>query len=368
MDKRVIGTSLLRNNMLCITIALWLCLLPLRSVANQSCSSTSCFDCLNSNCAWFPIIDDSSASGECFEDCSVIPDAPCYNFEFYPNRFTETICATAEADVPDWTMCSLALDCTGCVSLLQSDGVSPCAWYSEGNFCGSGICTDYGCGLTTCGTNTTDSTGSTPVPAPSTIVAAAPTSLCNLNATSCEECLLATDYDTEVPYNCAWSTNRCIDSCSEVPGYPCYSAAAYPNLIGNPIEICSLEESATRDDDICTTASTCTKCIDLLQSDNSTRCLWFEHDDLDVTPYCGAHNSSSSVTQVNMDGCDLNGICGVSDCSLINMINPPTSVPVEGDTKTSATSPKSGTERIVVWSQILLAVIVLLCFTLTNVP
>ena len=378
MDQCVMkGLSILkRNNMrvLIFTIGVvWICVLPLRSVSGQSCSTTSCFECVNLNCAWFSVTDDTSASGgECLAVCSVIRDAPCYGFEFYPTVASETLCATAESDISDWTMCSLALDCTSCVSLLQSDGVSPCSWYSEGSFCGSGACTDFGCG-----SNTTCDTAGTPVPAPS--VSAPSTdvvpvgSLCNLNATTCEECLLATDYDIEVPDNCAWSTNRCVESCTEVPGYPCYSPVAYTDLIGNPKEICLLEAVATKDDDICMTATACTKCIDVLQSDNSTKCKWFERSGTEVTPYCGAHNASTtSVAQVDTDGCDLNGICGVSNCSYINaMINDdkPASAPVKVNTPTtSATSPTSGTERIVIaWSQqIAVTALVLMCFTLTN--
>jgi hypothetical protein len=189
----------------------------------ESCSALSCLDCLNENCNWFTVDSDGSLAGECLDYCSAIPDVPCYNSQSDPNQSFESVCTTAEADIPDWTTCSRALDCTSCVSVLQSDGVSPCTWYDGPNFCGSGLCTEYGCGTTMCST--------TPVPAPTApttdAVTAPTTSLCNLNATTCEECLVSMDNETEIPYSCGWSSNRCIDSCAEVAGFPCYSVATY---------------------------------------------------------------------------------------------------------------------------------------------
>jgi hypothetical protein len=347
-----------------ITVVTWICLTPLRPVFGQNvCAASSCVDCLNQNCAWFTVDSDSTLASECLEACSAIPDVPCYTNQINPSESYESICATAETDIPDWTTCSLALDCTSCVSVLQSDGVSPCTWYEEGSFCGSGLCTEYGCGSTMC--------SNTPVPAPTTSVATAPTSLCNLNATTCEECLIAMDNTTEIPYSCAWSTDRCIDSCADVAGFPCYSVAAYPDLVSTPIEICLLEQSATKDDDLCASATMCAQCTDLVQTDGKTGCLWFERDGIAVTPYCGAHNSSSSVAQVDANGCDLNGICGVSDCSLTNVIRSFTPAPVSDGAPNAAPRPTttntiSGSEKVTLWLQLVLTAMASIMFALDS--
>lgn len=358
MNMRGVGTSIQRYSNVAVTIATWICVSQHRAVLGQSCASSSCSVCLDQNCVWFTLNSVNAVAGECLEACGIIPKVPCYNFDLYPNESVESICATAETDVTDWTTCSLALDCTSCVSLLQTDGVSPCAWYEEGNFCGSGVCTDYGCGSTMC--------NNTPVAAPTTSVVTAPTNLCNVNATTCEECLISMDNGTETPYSCGWSTNRCIESCADATvGSACYSVEAYPELVSTPNEICRLEQSATMDvKNMCTNATTCTTCTDLLQSDGKTVCLWFEDEDVDVvTPYCSAHNHSiSSVARIDANGCDLNGICGVSDCSMINVTGnavAPNAAPRKSNTT-------SGSGCVTVWLHVIWTALLSIGFTMAR--
>jgi hypothetical protein len=368
ISMRVMGSSMQWYTNAAIFVLTWIYLAPRRpALAQEICSSSSCLGCLNQNCAWFTIDSDGTLAGECLEGCNAIPDVPCYNSEVNPNESLESICATAEADVTDWTTCSLALDCTSCVSTMQSDNVTPCSWYDETGTCGSGLCTQRGCGSTMC--------SSTPVPAPSTGeetvpttgVVTTPTSLCNLNATSCEECLVSMDNETEIPHSCAWSMNRCVDSCVAAAGFPCYSVAAYPDLVSTPKEICLLEQAATMDDDLCGSATTCAKCTELLQTDGTTGCLWFERNDTTVTPYCGAHNSTVSVAQVNADGCDLNGICGVSDCNLINSVAPkaPANTPNAAPRPTSSNT-TSGSGSTTAWLKMIFTGLLPMSFLLTN--
>ena len=344
----VVGSFIKRNGILAITVAACVCLSSLRTVSGQSCAAASCSECLNTiTCVWF------SESSECLETCSSVTDEPCYSNQNDESESLDAICTRADTEFADWTTCRLANDCTACVSILQSDGVTPCSWY--GTFCGSGLTTFQGSGSTTCEDG--------PVPAPTTDAAptapaAAPTSFCNLDATSCEECLLTTDNNTEVPYNCAWSVDQCLDSCKEVVGFPCYSFSTYPELISTPEEICKQDEFLATDDNLCMEGKICTSCVDIVQKDGSTRCLWFESDDNTKTPYCGAHNSSLSVAKVDEMGCDFNGVCGTSDCSVLNVPVAPVAVgsPTAPRSTPTTSSPTSGTGgNANAWRQIVAA-------------
>jgi uncharacterized protein YodC (DUF2158 family) len=296
---------------------------------NNGCSARNCNSCLALNCVWFPVSSNNQELKECSDSCSAISDAPCYDAKLY-NETDDIICSYVSIDAPNWTICSIQSDCSSCISTMQSDGVSPCLWYNEGNFCGSGLCTFVGCGSTTC-----DDT--VPVP-PKT---AAPTT-CNLDATTCEECLIESVKGVDVATTCAWVINQCVESCDVVPDLPCYSTAVYPEFASSPKDICSIEAMATIDDDLCRAGTECTNCTELIQTDGMTTCLWFERSDSDVDPYCGARNSNLSIAQVDTNGCDLNGICGTSDCTTINS---PMAFPTESPMNNDSNNEKGPTMK-----------------------
>merc|ERR1719491_1534997 len=125
-----------------------------KEIGSNCRSKESCRDCLDddtSTCAWVPI-------EGCLESCNIIADIACYNIQSF-NRDTNSmmtgddVCAVAENDLADMTLCSSQTDCTSCVETnLVSDTLSwNCQWFPDGNYCSSG-CGMAGCGDTTCAT------------------------------------------------------------------------------------------------------------------------------------------------------------------------------------------------------------------------
>ena len=267
--------------------------------AAPACDADNCIDCLTIACAWFP-------DGSCYETCSALPTEACYSDQFYGRQSPTVVCNRVEIDQVNSDVCSAVADCASCIATVQSDGSTPCEWYSAANTCGSSACTFTECGTTTC-----PAVDGAPTPTPVDTSPTAPTSGetedCSLNTTNCQECLT----DRESSANaCAWVAGVCVNSCSDVPDLICYSAATFPEFADNATALCELEEKNTAGFADCGVVTNCTQCTATVQSDGISKCLWYEKSDSSVAPYCGAGNSGGS--------CDLNGICGVTDCSRID--------------------------------------------------
>jgi hypothetical protein len=271
---------------------------PAAAPGAVTCSASTCFDCVTLGCAWFP-------SGSCYETCSAFPTEACYSTQFYSRESPTIVCNRVQRDAANDQACSVVADCAACLVTIQLDGATPCSWYEAAGTCGSGACTFTECGTLKCPGG---AEAPTPAPVPSTPTAPTPVGDCILNATSCEDCLQNTSSSSGESANaCAWVAGVCVNSCSDVPGVACYSASAFPDYADNATALCALESLAETG---CGAVTNCTECTKTLQEDGQSSCLWYEKSDSSIVPYCG--------TEYPGGNCDLNGICGVTDCSRIN--------------------------------------------------
>ena len=239
-----------------------ICLMD-QQIPTQECSTaTTCLDCVESsnNCAW--------TIGECHDDCDVA-DAACYRKQDSPDLTAEGICAIEETKIADWELCISQPDCTSCVRVTLTDGISNCMWFADASYCGS-ECGMDGCGASTC------------VDEPPPTV---PAGSC-ASATACVDCLASES-------NCAWTIGECHDDC-DVADAACYRAENFPNLTAE--SICEIEETKIADRELCNSQANCGDCVNTTLADGTSNCMWFENGG-----YCGSE-------------CGMNG-CGLSTCS-----------------------------------------------------
>ena len=236
-------------------------------------TQTTCTSCLEMDCVW--------GLGSCLDSCDDLAvDATttmCYNkINFPTSTTTEEICQMQEETDADIAMCKAVTDCATCTSTLQSDGVSTCAWYQDGNerYCGIGGECDDGddnnngvCGQDVCPRDNPDCVGKA----------------------SCTECL-------DVDSACAWAAGSCITSCNIIADTSCYSVE---NIVNNKTktEICALAAADEADEETCGMPGTCAECTSTVKADGSSTCQWFKSDDGDGG-FCGK------------GGCDVRGQCG----------------------------------------------------------
>jgi hypothetical protein len=326
-----------------------------------SCTAATCLDCISIGCGWYPDAG-SSTEGSCWESCSAILDAPCYSSLFYVNEAPQFTCEQrVVADADNFDICNPVSDCTVCLSTMKVDGTSTCVWYEATNLCGNGACTSSGCGGATCPDSNGVSDTQSPAPSPD-LLNNMPTTTsieCNWNATNCEECLLVNGTKAT---SCAWVGNQCVDSCSTVPDVKCYSVSSFSDYKDNATAICTIEQQDTIEFEFCGEASECMNCTMTLQSDDVTKCLWYEVMDSSIEPYCGPGGSNTNFESGNQN-CDLNGLCGISDCSnrngstmLVNEQN--------GTDKESATSASFSSSQSIV----LTMTAMVLWFVAINIP
>jgi len=181
----------------CIILAIWT---TTPVFAQGGCDAkTSCNECLESSCDWY------NGAG-CSDDSAIIMDISRYTInDSSPETVTE-VCQRAANDQADYSLCieKFGTDCTSCVELVLSDGVSTCQW-AEG-FC-IPECGMMGCGVTICPPIDLFDDG-TPLltedtsDAPTTTVDTSGGSNCSAK-TSCGECVGANDADG-ASLTCAW--------------------------------------------------------------------------------------------------------------------------------------------------------------------
>jgi hypothetical protein len=139
-------------------------------------SSVSCDACLGSGCAWTP-------GGLCLESCSIIADIACYDNATFVNVTDATeICARAEVEDSDASLCLAQTNCSTCTSVPLSIAGRSCIWYEVENDPSISSCC-LACDVP--GTPTTTCQKNDDSVIPPTVSGAE----CNANATSCADCL-----------------------------------------------------------------------------------------------------------------------------------------------------------------------------------
>jgi hypothetical protein len=132
-------------------------------------SSVSCDACLGSGCAW-------TRGGLCLESCSIIADLACYDNATFVNVTDATeICARAEVEESDASICLAQTNCSTCTSVPLSIASRSCIWYEVENDPSISSCC-LACDVPGTPTTTCGSDGASGAE-------------CHVNATSCAECL-----------------------------------------------------------------------------------------------------------------------------------------------------------------------------------
>ena len=284
-------------------------------VISFTCEGTSCLECLNNGCGWFPSGGEPDIPGECVSTCSIIADAPCYAEEYFTGKSPQEICNIVTTDEMDWNLCSAVADCTQCTATAKSDGTSKCVWYEETKNCGSGQCNFLGCGSSTCPSDVAVPVAApvvlqatkkptTPVATPTvaqppmapvdmenpTLPPRVPVSSDIDNPTLepvptvegetnvCER-LSPSDCTTCISAGCGWvSGDACLRSCSDIADIACFDKATFPN-VSNVSEICDLAEQSQNDASLCLIQTSCSDCLSVQLAVPDSKCSWFEAQD-----------------------------------------------------------------------------------------
>jgi hypothetical protein len=144
-----------------------------------------------------------------------------------------------------------------------------------------------------------------------------------LAQTSCTDCISVPLSITD--RSCIWyaveddpSSSTCCLAC-DVPGTPNTTCGTTPPDTNTECDgnVTNCEEDAN-DSILCGNATDCMNCTMALQSDNVTKCLWYEKANSTIEPYCGQGSSNTSSVEGGNQICDSNGICGISVCSKVN--------------------------------------------------
>lgn len=270
-------------------------------VISFTCEGTTCLECLNNGCGWFPSGGEASFLGECVSTCSIIADAPCYSEEFFTGQSPQEICNIVTTDENDWLICSAVTDCAQCTGTAKSDGTSKCVWYELSNNCGTGQCNFLGCGTSTC-VKESDVVVDNPATAPTvlrategptqqpivridienpTLLPLSPTSL-DINSptlgpaplvdieTSVCDRLSNADCNTCIGSGCGWVNDEiCVASCRTIADTACYDNTTFPG-VSDVADICNMTQQvesnptlspATSTVGCGTAASTCDTCV-----------------------------------------------------------------------------------------------------------
>ena len=206
----------------CIILAIWT---TSPVFAQGDCDAKiSCDECLESSCDWY------NGPG-CSDDSVMIADIARYSINDSSPDTVADVCQRAANDQADASLCNgtFGTDCTSCVELVLSDGVSTCQWVEELGLC-IPECGMMGCGVSVCplfddgAPLLTEGTSDTPP----TTVDTGGGSNCSTK-TSCGECVGASDADG-ASLTCAWvpalfyESMPCTSmSCDLVADPNCYS-------------------------------------------------------------------------------------------------------------------------------------------------
>merc|ERR1712241_692275 len=244
----------------------------------------SCNDCLDNSCAWAP------GSFGCLESCDFIADTSCYSPEYFTPNTNQEICAIAENDASDSTLCNSqsGRGCTACVQTTLSDGVSTCQWFNGeagfDGFCGR-ECGMFGCGETMCNNEVGD----------------IDTDDCASKSATCQDCL---NHETST---CGWVNGvGCFDSCNVIADVACYDIQNFnSDRMMTVNDICVAAENDEADTYLCESQTDCTSCVaTALVSDPNKSCHWSQDGN-----YCSSH--------CGMDGCGETTSC-VADAGMIS--------------------------------------------------
>ena len=271
-------------------------------VISFTCEGTTCLECLDNGCGWFPSGGEPDIPGECVSTCSIIADAPCYAEEYFTGQSPEEICNIVTTDENDWNICSAVTDCAQCTATAKSDGTSKCVWYEISENCGSGNCNFLGCGSSVC-LKESDVVVDNPATAPTvlratqgptlqpivrvdienpTLLPLSPTSsdvnnpttlgpvpLVDIETSVCDR-LSTADCTTCIASGCGWANDEfCIPSCRTIADTTCYDNTTFPDMT-EVAEICEMARVVETTPTVSpgptpatceTTATTCDACI-----------------------------------------------------------------------------------------------------------
>ena len=239
--------------------------------------SSTCEDCLDSDCAW--------AIGTCLESCDIIADVSCYSKEYFPDNSGAEICEVAKREEEDIILCASQDSCSSCIETVKADGESTCVWYEDTNTCASEVCGLGGCGSSTCNG----------------------TVRCE-DVSTCEDCLNS---------DCAWAVGTCLESCSVIADVSCYSQEYFLNNTG--AEICEIAKRGEEDSSLCASQESCSSCIQTVKADGESTCVWFEDFNGCSSEVCGLRGCGSSTCDTTALSCDEDAStcedCLNSDCA-----------------------------------------------------
>lgn len=272
-------------------------------VISFNCEGTTCLECLNNGCGWFPSGGEPDIPGECLTTCSIIADAACYSEEYYTGQSPQEICNIVTTEALDWTICSAVTDCAQCTATPKSDGTSMCVWYELSESCGSGQCNFLGCGTSTC-LKESDVVVGNPASAPTvlratqrptqqpivsvdienpTLLPQPPTSfdidnptiepveIADVETSVCDR-LSSADCSTCISAGCGWVNDEidiCVTTCRTIADSACYDNTTYPGTsdaadictMAQPVETSPTVSPGSDSIECTTTASTCDTCI-----------------------------------------------------------------------------------------------------------